>query len=615
MKLNRKNKLLIGLGTTALILISKLFVIQIIDDKYKLDAENNSMVYSIIYPTRGIIHDRNGKILVGNKVAYDLLVTPREVEEFDTLGLAKVLDVSPDVIRDKMAEYRKNRRRIGWQSVVMLKQIPQETYMKFAEVAYRFPGFRGQARSIREYPYNAGGNLLGYVSEVDARYLKNHPDEYKSGDYAGMTGIEAAREKELRGEKGYTIWLRNSKNRIESRYRDGEMDKEAIPGKDITTTIDAELQHYGQMLMQNKVGSLVAIEPSTGEILTMVSSPGIDVEMLADIGQHYGEISSNPYKPMFNRAVQAPYPPGSVFKLVNGLIGLEEGVVTPQTHYPCSMGYKFGKNKLGCHAHKSPLSFEESIMMSCNAYYCYILRDLLENGKYGTIGVAMDKWQEYVKSFGFGQKLGSDFPSELGGFIPGSGYYNKIYGKGGWKATTVISLSIGQGEIGTTPLHMANLCATIANRGFYYIPHIIKDSVNVMIEDKYKERHYTMVDTTHFPKVVGGMYRAVNSGFGSGGTASIAAVKGLEICGKTGTAQNPHGNDHSVFICFAPKDNPKIAVAAYVENGGFGATYAAPIASLLTEMYLNKEISEERKYLEERMMQSNLMDRVRVRNR
>ena len=615
MKLNRKNKLLIGLGTTALILISKLFVIQIIDDRYKLDADNNSMVYSIIYPTRGIIHDRNGRILVGNKVAYDLLVTPREVEEFDTLGLANVLDVHPDIIREKMAEYRKYRRRIGWQTVVMLKQIPQETYMKFAEIAYRFPGFRGQARSIREYPYNAGGNLLGYVSEVDANYLKRHPDEYKAGDYAGMTGIEAAREKELRGEKGYTIWLRNSKNKIESRYKDGEMDKEAIPGKDITTTIDAELQHYGQMLMQNKVGSLVAIEPSTGEILTMVSSPGIDVDMLANIGQHYGEISSNPYKPMFNRAVQAPYPPGSVFKLVNGLIGLEEGVVTTSTHYPCSMGYHFGRNKLGCHAHKSPLSFEESIMMSCNAYYCYILRDLLENKKYGSIGIAMDKWQEYVKSFGFGQKLGSDFPSELGGFIPGSGYYNKVYGKGGWKATTVISLSIGQGEIGTTPLHMANLCATIANRGFYYIPHIVKDSDNVSIDPKYKEKRYTMVDTTHFPKVVGGMYRAVNSGFGSGGTASIAAVDGLEICGKTGTAQNPHGSDHSVFICFAPKDNPKIAVAAYVENGGFGATYAAPIASLLTEMYLNKEISEERKYLEERMLNSNLMDRVKVRKR
>lgn len=613
MKLNRKNKLLIGLGVTAAILLTKLFIIQIIDDKYKLDADNNSMVYSIIYPTRGIIHDRNGKILVGNKVAYDLLVTPREVEDFDTLGLAKVLEVDPELIRNKMAEYRKNRRRIGWQTVVMLKQLPQETYMKFAEVAYRFPGFRGQARSIREYPYNAGGNLLGYVSEVDANYLKRHPDEYKAGDYAGMTGIEAAREKELRGEKGYTIWLRNSKNRIESRYKDGEMDKEAIPGKDITTTIDAELQHYGQMLMQNKVGSLVAIEPSTGEILTMVSSPGIDVDMLADIGQHYAEISSNPYKPMFNRAVQAPYPPGSVFKLVNGLIGLEEGVVSPGTLYPCSMGYHFGRNKLGCHAHKSPINFEESIMMSCNAYYCYILRDLLENKKYESIGIAMDKWKEYVMSFGFGQKLGSDFPSELGGFIPGSEYYNKVYGKGGWKATTVISLSIGQGEIGSTPLHLANLCATIANRGYYYIPHIIKDSENVSIEDKYRERHYTMVDTTHFPKVVGGMYRAVNSGFGSGGTASIAAVEGLEICGKTGTAQNPHGNDHSVFICFAPKDNPKIAVAAYVENGGFGATYAAPIASLLTEMYLNKEIGESRKYLEERMLGSNLMDRVKVR--
>ena len=611
MKLNRKNKLLIGLGITALILLSKLFVIQIIDDKYKLDADNNSMVYSIIYPTRGIIHDRNEKILVGNKVAYDLLVTPREVEEFDTLALSKVLDVTPEFIKGKMDEYRRNRRRIGWQTVIMIKQMPQETYMKFSEVEYKFPGFRGQARSIREYPFNAGGNLLGYVSEVDSRFIERNP-EYKVGDYAGKTGIEAAREKELRGEKGYNIMLRDSRNKIMSRYQNGEMDKEAVPGKNITTTIDAELQHYGQMLMNNKVGSLVAIEPSTGEILAMVSSPGIDVDMLANIGQHYGDIASNPYKPMFNRAVQAPYPPGSVFKLVNGLIGLQEKVVSPNTYYPCRMGYHFGKNKLGCHAHKSPINFEESIMMSCNAYYCYILRDLLENKKYGSIEETMDKWKEYVQSFGFGKKLGSDFPSELGGFIPDSKYYNKVYGKGGWKATTVISLSIGQGEIGCTPLHLANLCATIANRGFYYIPHIIKDSEHVSIDPKYKERHYTMVDTTHFPKVIGGMYRAVNSGFGSGGTASIAAVNGLDICGKTGTAQNPHGHDHSVFICFAPKDNPKIAVAAYVENGGFGATWAAPIASLLTEMYLTGEISQERKYLEERILDGNLLDRVKV---
>lgn len=615
MKFTRENKLLIGLCAVAAILIIRLFSIQIIEDKYKMDAENNSMVYSTIYPTRGIINDRNGNILVGNKVAYDLLVTPREVEEFDTLTFCKVLDVTPEFVREKMQEYKKNRRRIGFQSVVMLKQIEPETYMRFAEVAYKFPGFRGQARSIRDYPFNAGGNLLGYVSEVNQRYIDQHPGEYRSGDYAGQTGIEAAREKELRGEKGYNIYLRNSKNKIESRYKDGEFDKEAVPGDDITTTIDAELQHYGQMLMANKVGSLVAIEPSTGEILTMVSSPGIDVDQLASIGQHYKDIVTDPYKPMFNRAVQAPYPPGSVFKLVNGLIGLQEGVLTPQTQYPCSMGYHFGRNKLGCHAHKSPINFEESIMMSCNAYYCYVLRNLLENKKYDSIDEAMDKWNEYVKSFGFGQKLGSDFPSELGGFIPDSKYYNKVYRKGGWKATTVISLSIGQGEIGTTPLHMANLCATIANRGFYYIPHIIKDSENVTIDEKYKEKKYTMVDTSHFHKVVGGMYRAVNSGFGSGGTASIAAVEGLDICGKTGTAQNPHGYDHSVFICFAPRDNPKIAVAAYVENGGFGATWAAPIASLLTEMYLTREIRPERKALEKRILDGNLMDRVRVKKR
>ena len=612
MKLNRQNKLLIGLCTAALILIAKLFSIQIVNDRYKLAAENNSLAYTTIYPNRGIIHDRNGKILVGNKVSYDLMVTPREVEAFDTLAFCDVLGVELEWVREKMKEYRRFRSRIGWRTVVMIKQMPQESYMRFAEVAYKFPGFRGQARSIREYPYNAGGNLLGYVSEVDARYIERHEGEYQSGDYAGKTGIEAAREKELRGEKGYNIMLRDSRNKIMSRYQDGEMDKEAIPGKNITTTIDAELQHYGQMLMGNKVGSLIAIEPATGEILTMVSSPGIDVDMLADIGKHYGDIVNDPYKPMFNRTVQASYPPGSVFKLVNGLIGLQEGVITPNTHYKCNMGYHFGRNKLGCHAHKSPVDFEESIMMSCNAYYCYILRDLLENGKNGTIAESMDKWNEYVKSFGFGRKLGSDFPSELGGFIPDSKYYNRVYGKGAWKGTTVISLSIGQGEIGCTPLHMANLCATLANRGWYRTPHIIKDSEHVKIDDKYRKKNYTMVDTVHFKKVVGGMYRAVNSGFGSGGTASIAAVKGLDICGKTGTAQNPHGDDHSVFICFAPKDNPKIAVAAYVENGGFGATWAAPIASLLTEMYLNGEICPERKYLEERVLEGNLLHKVKV---
>ena len=612
MTLERHNRLLIGLGIAAAILIGRLFVIQIVDTSYKIDASNNSMVYQTIYPTRGIIHDRNGKILVGNKMTYDLLVTPKEVEAFDTLTLCNVLGISPEFVREKMDEYHRYRSRIGYRSVVMLKQIPPETYLKFAEVAYRFPGFRGQARSIREYPFNAGGNLLGYVSEVDKAYIESHKGEYASGDYAGKTGIEAAREKELRGEKGYAIFLRNSRNKIESRYRDGEMDKEAIPGNDITTTIDADLQKYGQMLMQNKVGSLVAIEPSSGEILTLVSSPGIDVDVLADFGSHYNEILNDPYKPMFNRAVQAPYPPGSVFKLVNGLIGLQEGVLTPETEYPCSMGYYFGRNRLGCHDHRSPLDLEESIMMSCNAYYCYVLRSILENDRYSSIAEALDKWNEYVKSFGFGRKLGSDFPAELGGTIPDAAYYDKVYGKNAWKATNIISLSIGQGEIGCTPLHLANLCATIANRGYYYIPHIVKDSEHVSIDSKFRQRQYTMVDTSYFPVVVEGMYRAVNSGYGSGATASIAAVDGLDICGKTGTAQNPRGDDNSVFICFAPKDNPKIAVAAYIEHGSFGARWAAPIASLLVEKYLTREISPQRGYLETRVLEGNLMDKVKV---
>ena len=612
MKLERANKLRIGLLIMAGILIAKIFYIQIIDDRYKIDASNNSMVYDIIYPTRGVIYDRNGKIIVGNKVAYDILVTPKEVTEFDTLLLARVLEVEPDFIRSKMAEYRKNRRRIGYQSVIMMKQLSAEKYMKFSEIQYKFPGFRGQVRSIRDYPFNAGGNLLGYVSEVDQSYISRHPGEYRPGDYAGKTGLEAAREADLKGEKGYHIYLRNSHNQIQTRYKDGEMDKEAIPGKDIVTTIDADLQQYGQLLMQNKVGSLVAIEPSTGEILTMVSSPGIDVEMLADIGKHYKEIVSDPHKPMFNRAVQAPYPPGSVFKLVNGLIGLEEGVLKPEYTYPCNKGYYFGKHKLGCHAHRSPLDLEDAIMMSCNGYFCYVMRNILENRKYGSQAEALDKWHDYVSSFGFGHKLGSDFPAELGGTIPTSNYYNKIYGKGGWKFTTVISISIGQGEIGVTPLQIANMCATVANRGYYYIPHIVKDSDSLRIDDKFRERQYTMVDTTNFKKVIKGMWKAVNSGFGSGGTASIAAVEGLDICGKTGTAQNPRGADNSVFICFAPMDNPKIAVAAYVENAGFGATWSAPIASLLVEKYLTGQISDKRKPLEERMLNGDLMSRVKT---
>ena len=607
----RHTRLLIGLGVVAVILLAKIFSIQVLDDHYKIDADNNTTVREIIYPTRGVIYDRNGDILVGNKVAYDILVNPRDVGEFDTLALATALDVTPDFIRGTMEEYHRNRRKIGFQSVTMIKQIPAETYNKFAEVQYRFPGFKGQVRGIRDYPINAGGNLLGYVSEVNQAYIDNHPGEYRSGDYAGMTGIEAAREQDLRGEKGYHIFLRNSKNQIEQPYKDGEFDKEAVPGHDIVTTIDAQLQQYGQELMQNKVGAIVAIEPGTGEILSLVSSPGIDVNQLADIGKYYQEIAQDPYRPMYNRAVQASYPPGSVFKLVNGLVGLEEGVLRPEMMYPCNHGYHFGAgHKLGCHGHKSPLNMEESIMMSCNAYYCYVLKSILDNRKFeGDYGEALDHWHDMVTSFGFGTKLGSDFPAELSGSIPTSKTYNRAYGKGRWNSTTVISLSIGQGEILATPMHLANLCATVANRGYYYIPHIIKASEGVEIDPKYYEKQYTKVSLEHFPKVIKGMWRAVNSGAGMGGTAWIAHIDGIDVCGKTGTAQNPRGADNSVFICFAPMDDPKIAIAAYVENGGFGATYAAPMASLMVEKYLCGEVK--RTDLEKRMKEANLMSRVK----
>ena len=606
----RHIRLLIGLGVAALVLLGKIFSLQILDSRYKEKASSNATISETIYPTRGIIYDRNGNILVGNKVAYDILVSPRQVQAFDTLALAAVLDVDPAFIREKMADFHRRRSAIGWQEVTLLRTVPAETYMRLDEVKYKFPGFRGQVRSIRDYPVNAGGNLLGYVSEVNQNYINRHNGEYTIGDYAGMTGIEAARERELRGEKGYHIFLRNSRNQKEGAYKDGAEDKEAVPGHDITTTIDAALQQYGQELMRNKVGSVVAIEPSTGEILALVSAPGIDVDKLADIGKYWKDIAADPYKPMYSRAVQASYPPGSVFKLVNGLIGLQEGVLRPEMTYPCHQGYHFGSgHKLGCHAHKSPLNMEESIMMSCNAYYCYVLKNILDQKEFDSVADGLDHWREMVMSFGFGEKLGSDFPAELSGSIPSSKTYNRAYGRGRWNSTTVISLSIGQGEILATPMHLANLCATIANRGYYYIPHIIKESEGVPLDARFKEPRHTRVDPVHFPKVIPGMWRAVNSGPGMGGTAWIAHVDGLDICGKTGTAQNPRGADNSVFICFAPMDNPRIAIAAYVENGGFGATYAAPIASLMVEKYLNGGVS--RPGLERSMKEANLLSRVK----
>ena len=546
---HRYQYLIIGLAVAFLLLAAQLFRLQLLDNSFKISAENNALLYQTRHPARGLILDRNGKILVGNKNTYDILVTPRYVKPFDTLELCRILDLDPQYVRDKFSEYRMYRTRIGYRTVTFVSQISQEQYSRFIEVAHKFPEFRGVPRTTRMYPYNAGGNLLGYVTEVDRDFLDRHPD-YAAGDYTGRTGLEETCEPMLRGEKGYSIYLRDASNRIQSSYRNGEFDKPAVPGQDVVSTIDAELQNYGEELMRNKVGSVIAIEPSTGEILSMISSPGIDVSVLGEINKYYKEIAADPFTPMFNRAVMSPQPPGSVFKLVNGLIGLQEGVVSTDTRFPCRDGFHARGISVGCHSHKSPVDFTEAIMVSCNSYFCYLFRDILENPVYGSEAAAMDRWAEYVRSFGFGTRLGSDFPSEIAGFVPTSATYDRVYGKGGWKALSVISLSIGQGELGCTPLHLANLAATIANRGWYRIPHIVRGHGSDTLDRRFSEKHYTLVDTAHFEKVIEGMYMAVNAPAGEGATARVAAVKGLDICGKTGTAENPHGDEHAVFVCW-----------------------------------------------------------------
>lgn len=605
----RSGYLITGVILFFSILAIQLIRLQLIETKFKISAQNNALYYQTRYPARGLILDRNGKVLVGNKNTYDIMVTPRYAKNFDTSALCSIFSLSPEEVRSTFKYYREYRTSIGYRTITFIKQASPEEFSRFVEIQHKFPGFHGVPRTTRMYPFNAGGNLLGYVTEVDQHFIDRHP-EYQQGDYTGRTGLEERCESILKGEKGYSIFLRDASNRIHSSYQDGEYDLPARPGEDVVSTIDAELQSYGERLMKNKVGSVVAIEPSTGEILSMISSPGIDVSILGTINKSYDSISKDPFKPMFNRAVMSPQPPGSVFKLVNALIGLEEGIVTPSVKYPCHEGYTARGIKVGCHPHRSPLDFTDAIAASCNAYFCYMFRNILENDKYSSEEEALDKWHEYVKSFGFGRELGTDIPFERGGFVPESRTYNRIYGKGGWKALSVISLSIGQGELGCTPLHLANLAATIANRGYYITPHIVRDHKNDSINALYRERHYTLVDTSHFEAVVKGMYRAVNAPAGSGSTARIAAVEGIDICGKTGTAENPHGDEHAVFICFAPEDDPKIAIAVYMENAGFGATWAAPVASLMVEKYLTDTISANRHYLEEKFMNSDLLHKV-----
>ena len=567
------------------VILGRLFYIQLIDDRYKDMADNNALRHVVQYPPRGEVRDRNGEFIVQSREAYDLMVIAREIpkEGFDTMRMCRVLGMDKEELIKQLTR-AKTRSRVP---MMITNQLSKEVKLRFDECNFR--GFYTVYRTIRSYPRRIGGNLMGYVGEINADQLRKRP-EYRAGDYIGISGLESAYEEVLRGKKGVKVNEIDAHGVIKGSFRDGMYDSLPIPGRSLVCTIDAELQELAEELMEGKIGSVVAIEPSTGEILLMVSSPTYDPNDLVgkNLRLNYNKLLNNPHRPLYNRAVSSHYPPGSTFKLVQGLIGLQEGVLKPSYRYPCNGGYTYAKGrKMKCHPHPSPLDLRPAVANSCNAYFCYVFRDIIENKRYENVKEGLDVWADYVRSFGFGRTLDSDFANETRGYVPTSEFYNRVY-KNSWKAQTIISLSIGQGELGCTPLQMANLAAIIANRGYYYIPHIVRSVEGVdSLEQRFYERQYTKVDAQHFEPIVEGMWQGVNVA----GTSTRAAVAGLDICGKTGTAQNPHGKDHSTFLSFAPKDDPKIAISVYVENGGFGATIALPIASLLIEKYLTDTIT------------------------
>ncbi len=600
--INRKYIIMTLMVLVCLFLIIRLFVLQIVKDTYRLSADNNVLRYVTQYPARGLIYDRKGKLIVSNMAAYDIMVIPSQTSRIDTAGFCSLLGITNDMFKRQMRAAINYSRRAP---SVFLKQISDQTYAGFQEKMFMYPGFYVQPRTLRKYSKPVAAHILGYVSEVDESIIKKNP-YYKSGDYIGKSGIEEAYESELRGQKGVRIFMVDVFSRIKGAYADGEMDTVAVQGSDIISSIDLDLQEYGELLMRNKRGSIVAIEPETGEVLSLVSAPGYDPGLLVGRvrSENFAKLQlDTAIMPLFNRALMASYPPGSTFKPINGLIGLQEGVITEDTQFGCDYGYLF----VGCHGHGSPLDLAGAVANSCNSYFCQTYRRVLENRKYGSVSEAYNRWKEYLNEFGFGSKLGTDFVNELAGFVPSTAYYDKYHGRNKWKALTVISMAIGQGEIGTTPLQMANMTAAIANRGFFYTPHIVKGvGKENSLDPKFSERHLINIDSANFNKIILGMEGAVNGA--PGGTAGIARIRDIIVCGKTGTAQNPHGKDHSVFIAFAPKDDPKIAIAVYVENAGFGSTYAAPVASLMIEKYLRDSVSN--KAMEQRILNLNLEDTI-----
>ncbi len=568
-----------------LIYLARLFALQLMSDTYVQNAEQNALLKQVQFPVRGSISDRNGNLLVYNQPAYDIMVVMNEQVGVDTLDLCETLDITPERYEQRMAEIKDRGRNLGYSSFtqqVFMSQLSAAEFSRFMEKMYLFPGFYVQKRTIRQYDCHNGAHILGDVGEVSPAEIEED-SYYRSGDYIGKLGVEKSYEKQLRGVKGVQVLLRDSKGRIKGQYMDGALDLQPIPGKNITLSIDMELQALGERLMKNKLGSIVAIEPETGEVLCMVSGPSYDPNLMVgrDRGRNQIELGEDPMKPLLNRAIMGQYPPGSTFKPSQALTFLEEGIITPQTAYPCSHGFRYKGMKVGCHGHGSPLPLIPAIGTSCNGYFCWGLFYMLGNRvKYSNIQEAMTRWKDYMVSMGFGYALGIDLPGEKRGLIPNADFYDKAY-KNDWTPLSVISIAIGQGEVNLTPLQIANLGATIANRGWFITPHVVKEVQDEPLDSLYTTRRYTMVSAQNYDHVVEGMRRAV-----TGGTCHSANNSQYEVCGKTGTAQN-RGRDHSAFMGFAPKDNPKIAVAVYVENGGWGATYGVPIGALIMEQYIN----------------------------
>lgn len=586
-----KRKYVIGGAVVFIVLIFliRLLSLQIMSEDYKKNADSNAFLKKIQYPSRGVIYDRNGKLLVYNQPAYDITVIMKEITSLDTADLCRTLRITPEFLRKRFKDLKDRRLNPGYSpytNQVLLTQLSAEDCGIFQEKLFKFPGFYIQRRTIRQYNYDAGAHILGDIGEVSKTEMED--DEYYiPGDFIGKLGVERSYEKQLRGEKGIEVLLRDARGRIQGNYMEGKFDKAPVAGKNLTLSLDIELQKLGERLLEGKIGSIVAIEPSTGEVLCLVSSPSYDPRMMVgrNRGKNHLQLARDPWKPLLNRAIMGAYPPGSTFKTSQALTFLQEGIITPSTLYTCNGGFNYRGLHVGCHSHGSPLALLPAIATSCNAYFCWGLYHMIgSRQKYGSVQNAMNTWRDYMVSMGFGYPLGIDLPGEKRGMIPNAKYYDKAY-RGSWNGLTIISIAIGQGEVTLTPLQIANLGATIANRGYYVTPHVVKSIENDTISSLYTQKKYTKVDRSHYEEVVEGMRMAV-----TGGTCRLANLPDIEVCGKTGTAQN-RGKDHSAFMGFAPMKDPKIAIAVYVENGGFGAVYGVPIGRLMIEQYLKGELS------------------------